>query len=208
MRLDAKGVGEGKTSLTRASSSIRGEHAGARRLRRGAGVAQGDAMKTQSRYSRPACVLLLLLRREQRRTRRPPRSPTRRCAAIATRFAPRSPARPTSTRRRSTARTALHWAVERDDLEMADLLIRAGARVSGADARRRDAAAARGHQRQRADDRSAAQGRRRSERAADAGGRHGADDGGAHRQDRRDSRAASKRAPTSTRRRPGAARRR
>ena len=27
--------------------------------------------------------------------------------------------------------TALHWAVERDDLDMADLLIRAGARVDG-----------------------------------------------------------------------------
>ena len=26
--------------------------------------------------------------------------------------------------------TALHWAVERDDLDMADLLIRAGARVT------------------------------------------------------------------------------
>ena len=85
--------------------------------------------------------------------------------------------------------TALHWAVERDDLEMADLLIRAGARV---DARTRegvDAAAARRDQRQRADARSAAQGRRRSERAAHRGGRHRGDDGGADREDRRDSRA-------------------
>ena len=76
----------------------------------------------------------------------------------------------------------------------------------GADARRRDAAAARGDQRQRGDDRSADQGRRRSERAADAGRRHGADDGGAHRQDRRDSRAARGGRATSTRRRPGAGR--
>ena len=66
------------------------------------------------------------------------------------------------------ARTALHWAAERDDLDLADLLIDAGARVDGADARRRDAAAARGDQRQRVDDRSAAQGRRRSECAARA----------------------------------------
>ena len=63
--------------------------------------------------------------------------------------------------------TALHWAVERDDLEMADLLIRAGARV---DARTREGvmplqlAAVNGSA---TDDRSAAQGRRRSERAAD-----------------------------------------
>ena len=64
--------------------------------------------------------------------------------------------------------TALHWAVERDDVEMADLLLRAGARVTRADQGRRDAAAARGDQRQRADDRPAAQGRGRSERAADA----------------------------------------
>ena len=64
--------------------------------------------------------------------------------------------------------TALHWAVRVDDLEMADLLIRAGANVVGGEPRRRDAAAARRDERQRGDARQADQGRRRPERAADA----------------------------------------
>ena len=39
--------------------------------------------------------------------------------------------------------TALHWAVRLDDLELADMLIRAGANVVGGQPRRREAAAAR-----------------------------------------------------------------
>ena len=49
--------------------------------------------------------------------------------------------------------TALHWAVRSDDLETADLLIRAGANVSAANRDRRDTAAARGAERQRGHDR-------------------------------------------------------
>ena len=62
--------------------------------------------------------------------------------------------RPMSTRRRSTVPTALHWAVQADDLELADLLIHAGANVSAADRRGRHAAVAGRHQRQRRDDRA------------------------------------------------------
>ena len=62
--------------------------------------------------------------------------------------------------------TALHWAVRADDREMADLLIRAGAKRQRPQPRRHDADAAGGRQRQRRDDRAAHQGRRRSECAA------------------------------------------
>ena len=50
--------------------------------------------------------------------------------------------------------TALHWAVQADDLEMADLLIRAGAKVSGRECDGRDAAATGRGQRQLHDDRT------------------------------------------------------
>ena len=45
--------------------------------------------------------------------------------------------------------TALHWAVYRDDLELADLLIRAGANVKAANREGRDAAGDGGALRQR-----------------------------------------------------------
>ena len=56
--------------------------------------------------------------------------------------------------------TALHWAAHRDDLAIADLLIRSGARANVANDLGRDAAAPRLHQPQRADGRAAAGGRR------------------------------------------------
>ena len=67
--------------------------------------------------------------------------------------------------------TALHWAVEANDLELADLLLRAGAKPSAANGRR-DAAAAGDAKRKCRDDRAAADGRRGSERSADENGRH------------------------------------
>ena len=73
--------------------------------------------------------------------------------------------------------TALHWAVQADDLETADLLIRAGANVSAANRDGRDAAASRHRQRKRGHDREAHQGRRRPQRPADEIRRHRAHDG-------------------------------
>ena len=90
---------------------------------------------------------------------------------------------------------------------MADLLIRAGARVA---ARTREGvtplqlAATNGSAPMI--DRLLKAGADPNARA-DAGGRHGADDGGAHREDRTRFACSWKRAPTSTRRRPGAGRR-
>ena len=81
------------------------------------------------------------------------------CAATGTRFAPRSRARRTSTRRRSTAARRCIGRWSSDDLDMADMLLRAGARVT---ARTREGvtplqlAATNGNA---ADDRSAAEGR-------------------------------------------------
>ena len=51
--------------------------------------------------------------------------------------------------RRRTATTALHWAAQRDNLALADLLIKAGANVQREQSLQDDAAGARCHQRQR-----------------------------------------------------------
>ena len=78
--------------------------------------------------------------------------------------------------------TALHWAVRVDDLETADLLIRAGAKVSAANragATPMQLAALNGNA---ADARKAHQGRSGPECPADAIWRHGAHDGVPHRE--------------------------
>ncbi len=54
--------------------------------------------------------------------------------------------------------TAVHWAAFRGDLELAEILLRAGAKCEGGQPRGRDAALARGGQRRRADDLRPAQG--------------------------------------------------
>ena len=59
--------------------------------------------------------------------------------------------------------TALHWAVYRDDLELADVLIRAGANVKAANREGVTPLGDGGALRQRGDDRQADQGRRRCE---------------------------------------------
>ena len=61
--------------------------------------------------------------------------------------------------------TALHWAVYREDLAPADLLIQAGANVEGGQPRRRHAALAGGVERRRSHDREPAEGGRGPERA-------------------------------------------
>ena len=98
--------------------------------------------------------------------------------------------------------TALHWAAERDDLEMADLLIaRRGAasrRATREGVTPLQLAAINGNAPMI--DRLLKAGRR-CERAADASRRHGADVGGADRARPTRSACWSKRAPTSTRRR-------
>ena len=66
--------------------------------------------------------------------------------------------------------TALHWAVYRDDLELADLLIRAGANVNAANREGHDAAGDGVALRQPGDDRPAAQGRRRRRSSAGPNG--------------------------------------
>ena len=84
--------------------------------------------------------------------------------------------------------TALHWAVRADDLDLADMLIRAGANVSAANREGVTAlqlAAINGSAPMLAE---APQGGRRSERAARPVRGHRADDGLAHREDRRDAR--------------------
>ena len=85
--------------------------------------------------------------------------------------------------------TPLHWAVHRDQLGIAELLIRAGARPTAANRYGVQSAVAGVHQRQRGDDRAAARRRSRSGHGA-GGGRDRADDGGAHR-GRRGRRAAA-----------------
>ena len=62
--------------------------------------------------------------------------------------------------------TALHWAVYRDDVEAADLLLRAGANVDVANRDGRDAAGDGVALRQRRDDRAAARRRARMRRSA------------------------------------------
>ena len=135
-------------------------------------------------------------------------SPTRRSAAIATAVRAALARKADVNVAQIDGSTALHWAVERDDLEMADLLIRAGARVA---ARTREGvtplqlAATNG---------SAPMIDRLLKAGADPnapltrGRRHGVDDGGADGEDRTRFACSWKRAPTSTRRRTGAARRR
>ena len=59
-----------------------------------------------------------------------PTLPMRRSAATALRFARPLARKADVNAPQIDGSTALHWAVERDDLEMADLLLRAGARVS------------------------------------------------------------------------------
>ena len=89
--------------------------------------------------------------------------------------------------------TALHWAVRSDDLETADLLIRAGANVSAANragATPMQLAALNGNA---AMIDNADQGRSRPECPADPIWRHGAHDGVAHREDRRHQGAAGQR---------------
>ena len=61
--------------------------------------------------------------------------------------------------------TALHWAVYRDDVETADLLLKAGANVKAANRRGRHALVHGRPVRQPCDDRAAAQGGSRRERA-------------------------------------------
>ena len=56
--------------------------------------------------------------------------------------------------------TALHWAVQSNDLQLADLLLRAGAKPAAREQAGRYAAAACGTKRKRRDDRAAAERRR------------------------------------------------
>ena len=96
--------------------------------------------------------------------------------------------------------TALHWAVHFDDLPIAELLIRAGARVECRQRYRRHAALPRLHEPQRGDGREAPGGGRESERGAPER-RDGADDVFAHRRDSRREGAAG---PWRQRQREGA----
>ena len=61
--------------------------------------------------------------------------------------------------RQADGATALHWAAHWDDLQVADALIRAGARVNAANDSWRDADCAGVHQRPRRDGRQAVEGR-------------------------------------------------
>ena len=94
--------------------------------------------------------------------------------------------------------TALHWAAQLDDLAIVDLLLEAGAARRGRESLQRDAARARGQQRQRARSSSACSRRRRSERAL-ARRPNAADERGAERPRRRRRSAARARRRRSTR---------
>ncbi len=86
--------------------------------------------------------------------------------------------------------TALHWAVRRDDLTTAEVLIKAGADVKVSEPVRDHTDRPRGHQRQRGHDPRVARRRRRSEHR-DPGRGNRAHDGGSHRQGRRGQRCCS-----------------
>src|SRR5262245_59020035 len=110
-----------------------GEHAGDRQVRRGTGVAEGDAMTLMaSGTSRRTCptilaVLVLFAGFAQAATTD---------VADAAKRGDRDAVRAALARKADVnaaqidGSTALHWAAERDDRDMADQLIRAGARVT------------------------------------------------------------------------------
>ena len=79
--------------------------------------------------------------------------------------------------------TALHWAAESDNLEVAEILIRGGANIKARKSLPGDAFIARMHKRKRGDDRSVCERRSRCERGV-SGWRNCLDDCSTHRQGR------------------------
>ena len=83
--------------------------------------------------------------------RRPRRSPTRRCRATGTRSASLLKQAADVNAAQGDGMTALHWAAMKNDADLVQTLLFAGANVQGDDAHRRvHAAHPRGQERQRA----------------------------------------------------------